>query len=123
MAAFNSDGKVVAVGDQVTILGGASVVTGTGPLATVTVLPLLSTSTISVVANDCGSVDNPSDATHPAQNRNGGFFGAGDRVSVPGTVTAVSGSGNTATLTVTLGTSGGSVTVPAGSVKSAQFNG
>lgn len=120
MAAFSYDGKVVSVNDQVTIMGSASVVTGTGPTATVTVLPLLTTSTISVKANDCSSVDHPQDASHTAQSRSGRFFGPGNRVSIPGVVTAISGSGATAALTVTLGTSGTSVIVPAGSVRAVQ---
>ena len=41
MAALNADGRVVAIGDSVTIMGSVDVVTGSGSLATVTVLPLL----------------------------------------------------------------------------------
>jgi hypothetical protein len=47
------------------------------------------------------------------------FGTAGDDVSVLGVVTAITGSGQNASLTVTLKTSGASVTVPAGSVNSA----
>lgn len=123
MAAFNADGKVVAVNDQVTIMGTVDTVTGTGGGATVTVLPNMGTVTVSCKANDMNSVQHPADATHAAVSISGKNFGVGNKVSVIGTVTAVSGSGAFASLTVKLTTSGNSVVVPAGSVRSAQFNG
>lgn len=120
MAAFNADGKVVAVNDEVSILGLVVSLTGSGGTAVVTVQPLLTTSTITANANDMNAVDHPNDSDHVATSISGKHFGqAGERVSVLGTVTAVSGS----TLTVLLCASGGSVTVPAGSCRSAQFNG
>ncbi len=117
---FNYDGKVVSVNDQVTIMGSASVISGAGGTAIVTVLPLLTTSTFSAKANDMNAVQ---DTTGVATSISGKQFDVGDRVSVLGTVTAVSGSGANASLTVTLATSRGSITVPAGSVRSVQFNG
>lgn len=118
MAAFNADGKVVAVNDQVTIMGSVDTVTGTGSLATVTVIPNMGTTSISCQANDMNAVQHLVDASHPAVSISGKTFGVGDRVSVIGVVTAVSGSGAFASLTVTLATSRNSVVVPAGSVRS-----
>lgn len=125
MAATNFDGKPVAVNDQVTIIGLVTAVSGSGGLATITVIPTtaIGTATISAKANDMNSVDGPNDASHPATGIAGQFFGVGDNVSVLGKVTAISGSGTYASLTVTLINSGNSVTVPSSSVRSAQFNG
>ena len=122
MAALNADGRVVAINDFATIMGSVNSVSGTGGGATVTVLPLLTTSTISVKGNDCNSADDEKDGNNAAQGLNGQFFGIGDRVTIPGAVTAVAGSGQTAILAVTV-YSGTSVLVPAGSVRSVQFNG
>lgn len=118
MAALNYDGKVVAIGDSVTIMGSVDTVSGTGSLATVTVLPLQSASDITIKANDAESVQHPSDSSHTAVSRSGKYYGPGDRISIPGTVTSVTGSGQAALIGVTLGTSGSSVTVPAGACRS-----
>ena len=114
MAAFNADGKVVAVNDQVTIMGSVDTITGTGGGATVTVIPLAATASISALARDMYAAGLISGA---AQSATGKPFGVGDRVSVMGVVTAVSGSGAFASLTVKIN-SGTSVTVPAMSVRS-----
>jgi hypothetical protein len=63
--------------------------------------------------------DFAADATHTAVSQDGHHFGvAGDQVSVLGIVTAISGSGNTATLTITLTKSGASINVPSGACNS-----
>lgn len=123
MSAFNADGKVVSVNDQVTIIGIVTGVSGSGGSATITVMPNCTATTISASGNDMNAVQGPADASHPATSIAGKNFGTGDNVSVLGKVTAISGSGQFATLTVTLITSGGSVTVPSGSTHSAKFNG
>jgi hypothetical protein len=121
MSAFNQDGKVVAVNDEVTITGNVVSVSGTGPTAMVTVETVLSANNFVAQANDMNAVQSEGS---PAVSISGKHFGtAEDKVSVLGVVTAISGSGNTASLTVTLKTSGLSVTVPAGACRSAQFNG
>lgn len=122
MSAFNQNGGTVNIGDLVTIKGTVVSYTGSGGTAQVTVQPYLTTSTFVAQANDMQAEAHPSDASHTATGISGQFFGvAGDHVSVLGKVTAISGSGNTATLTVTLTTSGLSISVPSGSVNSDNF--
>jgi hypothetical protein len=123
MAALNADGKVVAVNDEVTIMGSVNSITGTGGGAFVTVVPNMGTTTINCNANDMNAVQHDPGTTPTVTSISGKAFGVGDKVSVLGTVTGTSGSGQFAVLTVTLCNSGNSVQVPAGSVHSLQFNG
>lgn len=119
---MNINGKTVSVNDSVSILGKVVSVSGTGSLATVTVQPPTAPASgqFNAQAYDMESVLQPLDANHVARSISGNSFGAaGDDVSVLGVVTAISGSGQTASLTVTLKNSGASITVPAGSVDSA----
>lgn len=125
MAAINADGRVVTVGDKATAVGlVASIVSGTGPLATVAVTPmgLGGGTSYNIRANDARAKQHPNDSLHTVQDEAGNYYGVGndangDQVSVDGVVTAVSGSGNSALLTVTTN-SGLSVSIPAGSVHS-----
>jgi hypothetical protein len=116
MSAFNADGKVVGVADQVTIMGTCSVIAGTGPTATITVVSQYG-DTFNAQANDMaspvGTVGSPQMSFNDGNN-----FTVGTPVSVVGVVTAVSGSGQNAQLTVTLVTSRSSITVSAGAVRS-----
>ena len=124
MSAFNQDGKVVTINDYVTITGLVVSFTGSGGTALVVVETSLTIATFTAQANDMNAVQHSADAAHAATSISGKNFGAaGDLVSVLGNVTAISGSGNTALLTVTLETSGLSIIVPAGVVRSFQFNG
>jgi hypothetical protein len=118
MAAFNREGKVVAAGDQISAVAIVSSVSGTGSLATLTLQPISdSVNTYNVTAYDVHAVQ--TDPANPAKSIDGKAFGAvGDQVTVRGAVTAVTGSGSTALLTVTLAQSGASVSIPAGSVHS-----
>ena len=111
MAAFNFDGKVVSVNDQVSIVGNVVSVAGTGSLAVITVETVLTPNTFVAQANDMKSISGKA------------FGSAEDPVSVLGRVSAISGSGNTASLSVVLKTSGNTITVPAGAVRSHQWNG
>lgn len=111
--ALNFDGKVVAVGDQVTIMGKAASHTGTGSTASVTMTTLLGDS-ITVPANNAHSVQHE---TGGMFNADGKQYGDTNRMSVPGVVTGVSGLGQIAQLTVTL-VGGTSVTVSAGACRS-----
>jgi hypothetical protein len=118
----NINGKFVSVNDSVSILGKVVSVSGTGSLAVVTVQPPTAPASgqFNAKANDMEAVQHTVDASHPALSIDGKAFGLVDNdVSVLGVVTAISGSGQTASLTVTLKTSGASITVPAGSVNSA----
>ena len=120
MAAFSQDGKVINVNDQVSIVGNVVSVSGTGSLAIVTVETALTPSTFNAQANDMNAVQTEG----VAKSISGKAFGfAEDQVSVLGRVSAISGSGNTAALSVVLKTSGVTVTAPAGVCRSAQFNG
>lgn len=120
MSAFNQDGKVVSVNDSVSIVGNVVSVSGTGSLAVVTVETVLTPNTFVAQANDMNAVQTEG----PAKSISGKAFGfAEDPVSVLGKVSAISGSGNTASLSVVLKTSGNTVTVPAGACRSAIFNG
>lgn len=104
-------GKVVSAGDQVTIVGSVTAVSGSGPSATVTIQPLTGASTFNAKASDCYAPQGTGNAT----SLDGKPFGVGSQVSVPAAVTSVSGSGANATLTSTVN-SGASVTHPANSV-------
>lgn len=124
MSAFNQDGKVVNINDYVTITGLVVSFTGSGGTALVVVETSLTIATFTAQANDMNAVQHSADAAHAATSISGKNFGAaGDLVSVLGNVTAISGSGNTASLSVVLKTSGNTVTVPAGACRSAIFNG
>ena len=114
----NTNGKTINVGDRVSILGTVVSISGTGSLATVTVQPPLSTSTFTGKANDMNAVQ--TDPASAAKSISGKAFGnAGDQVSVLGVVTAISGSGQSALLTMTLASSQASVNgVPAGATNS-----
>jgi hypothetical protein len=125
MPALNSLGKVVNLGDQVSIVAVVISTTNFGTtvpsgLAMVTAGTALTPATFTHQGNDAEAVQHSNDAAHPALSITGKPYGAsGDQETVLGTVTAISGSGNTASLTVTLASSGLSVTVPAGVCTSA----
>jgi hypothetical protein len=119
MSSFNIDGKVVNVNDRVSIIGQVVSVSGSGGLALVTVQPVNSIVNFVCQANDAQAVEHSADANHVATSINGKAFGAtNDAVTVLGYVTSISGSGNQALLSVTLATSGFSISVNAGSVRS-----
>ena len=116
---ININGKTVSVNDSVSILGKVVSVSGTGSLATITVQPPTAPASgqFNAQANDMEAVQTD---TASAKSITGKAFGtAGDDVSVLGVVTAITGSGQTAALSVKLKTSLATVTVPAGSVQSA----
>lgn len=115
MAAFNFDGKVISVGDRATILGVISSVSTSDNTANVVIQPPLSTSTFTVKAPD---VYSPVTQTSEGAGASGVKLVAGADCTVPGLVTAITGSGNTATLTVQTFSSGTSVSVPSGAVRS-----
>lgn len=106
MATFNYDGKAVSVNDRVTILGNVTAISG----STVTVRPLSQVATIDV--NEKDTYGPQTDGS--AKSLDGKGYAVADRVNVMGVVTSISGS----TLTVTLNSSGNSVSVHSGSVRS-----
>jgi len=91
VSAFDLKGQVVNVGDQVSVLGYITAV-GSGSNPSVTIQPPLSASTFTVTAQNLYTVEG----------------------TARGVVTAISGSGNTAILTITLTASGIALSVPAG---------
>jgi hypothetical protein len=127
MAALNSLGKQVFIGDQVSII--ATVVsqaefgsTNPSQLALVTSGTVLTSATFVHQGNDANAVQHSNDTSNPhyAVSLNGKSYGQpGDSCTVLGTVTAISGNGNTAALTVKLVSSGLIITVPAGATTSA----
>ena len=116
MAAFNQDGKVVNINDNVSITGKVVSLTGASSIAQITVQPLTGLATFVASGYDMQAVQNDDGV---ARSINGKAFGfLGDNVTVLGVVTSISGSGNQAILTVLLKTSLVSINVPAGSVRS-----
>jgi hypothetical protein len=117
MAGFNLDGKVVNVGDRVSIVGIITALSSpVNENTTVTIQPPLSSTTFAANALDVHTVEGTG---------NGPSYGnslvVGNDCTTIGLVTAISGSGNTATLTVKLTTSGNSVSVPSGACHSDNF--
>jgi hypothetical protein len=120
-SAFNINGKVVNVNDRVTILGTVVTIGGSLNTSTITVQPPLSTSTFACQAGDLGVTEGVF-ATGTSGYSYGNAFNVGDSVSVKGYVTAITGSGNTAQLTITLASSGASITgIPSGACQSDGF--
>lgn len=115
MSAFNIDGKVIAVGDFVSIVGVISSVTGSGEFATVVVQPVFGTTTFNASPSDINTTEGTACGAAA-----GNLPTAGNQCTVRGYVTAISGSGNSALLTVTLAGSSNSVSgiIPAGSCHS-----
>ena len=120
MAAISSTGKVINVGDQVSVFATVVSYTGVGGTARVTVQTPWTSATFVANANDMNAVEHPNDASHTALSFNGGKnFGLnGNQVTVLGTVTAISGSGVTASLSIQLVTSLATIVAPAGSCTS-----
>ena len=111
--ALNMDGKVVAVGDSVTIIARATSHTGTGSTASITATTILNDS-ITVPANNSYSLQHDTGSLYGIAGKQ---YGDTHRMSIPGAVTAVSGLGQIAQLTVKL-VGGTSVTVSAGACHS-----
>lgn len=111
MSALNQMGDPVNVGDRVTIVGVVSSVSTTDITANVVVQPPLSANTFTVNVQD---VIVPAGQTTEGAGMTGNKVVAGSDCTVTGLVTAISGSGNTATLTVSTSVKGTSITVPAG---------
>jgi hypothetical protein len=121
--AKNQDGKVVNVNDRVSIGGTVVSFTGAGSIALVTVQPLTSIVNFVAQANDMQARQGSSVADLCTSISGKAFGNANDSVTVLGVVTAITNPqfGNQAVLTVTLCTSGLSINVNAGSVRSDNF--
>ena len=108
MAAFDLKGQIVNTGDQVSVLGSVTAV-GSGSNPNVTIQPPLSPNTYTVTARNLRTTEG---------GANGGVQGnaiaVGNDCTVVGVVSSISGSGNTATLTIVLQDSGILLNVPAG---------
>jgi len=109
------EGKVINAGDQVSIMGAVVSITGNAPsTAAVVIQEQYGVYQFTAHANDLTNALN----TGAGLGMNGKLFTTADRVTANGRVTAISGSGQSATLTVILDHSGLSVTVSAGSCHS-----
>lgn len=115
---IDKNGVTVNVKAHVSIIGKVVSVAGTGSFATITVQSPLDAGTYTILATDCNAVEQPADASHPARTFGNAYGAKGDDITVLGVVTAISGSGLSAILTVTLATSGTSITTAAGNVTS-----
>src|ERR1700675_5059727 len=113
---LNYDGKEVRLGNHVDIMGSEEGISGVGALALVLIITLYNDS-LSTQANALYAQQNDS-AAPSGSSWDGKNFAAGDRVYVPSRVTAITGDGVTAQLTVTLDQTGASATVSAGTVRS-----
>lgn len=115
----SKNGNTVAVNAHVSIIAKVVSVAGTGQLATVTAQAPLDASTVSIKANDANAVEQPNDASHTAVSFGGNFYGAaGDDITILGVVSAITGSGVNAVLTVKLVSSQTSISTAAGNVSS-----
>lgn len=114
MSAYNLDGKVVNVGDRVSIVGVITALsTPVNENMTVTIQPPLSATTFTAGALDIRTVEGTGNGPSYGNQLN-----IGNDCTTTGLVTAISGNGNTATLTVTLTSSGLSVVMPSGACHS-----
>jgi hypothetical protein len=129
MAAINKNGFVVKIGDGVSILAKVVSVSGIGSLAQVTVQSPLDTGTYVIQANDASAAqhqplstsNNAPDTELPAVSINGKNYGKFyEDLTVLGVVTAISGNGQSAILTVLLKTSLTSIVTAAGNCSSEQ---
>ena len=125
---INKNGGTVSIGDAVSIVGKVVSVSSSGGKATVVVQSPLDSGTYSIQADDATAVQQfyngnttvaDSSGAYPANCFFGDLYGsAGDDLTVMGLVTAISGSGVNAVLTVKLKTSGNSINTAAGNCNS-----
>lgn len=109
--ALNQMGDPVNVGDRVSIVGVVSSVSTNDITANVVIQPPLSASTFTVKAPD---VIVPANQTTEGAGLSGNKISVGSDCTVTGLVTAISGTGNTATLTVSTTVNGTVISVPSG---------
>ncbi len=108
------EGKTVNVGDQVSIMGAVVSITGSAPsTAAVVIQEQYGVKQFTAHANDLTSPQETTGFT--AQNMIGDPIPVAERVTANGQVTAISGSGQSALLTVTLDHSLLSIVCSAGS--------
>ena len=117
-AATDLDGDLIIVGQQATIHGAVTVVTGSGVNAVVTVVTSLG-DTVQCKAGDIDTPEDPQTASNPGRTADGNAFILFDQVTIEGMVTAVTAGpwGFTGQVTVKADFSGLLVTVSSGSVQ------
>jgi hypothetical protein len=119
MSALSRNGNLVNVGDQVTIMGSAVSVTGAAPsTAAVVIAEAYDGNLFTAQANDCSVPTQAPNTAYMGAGVGASNFNAGSQVNVNGKVTAISGSGQSAQLTVTLDVSQLSITCTAGACNS-----
>jgi hypothetical protein len=115
----DKNGFTVSVNSHVSIVAKVVSLTGKGSLAVVTVQAPYDASTFNIIAHDAGAVQQLNDANHVALSVDGKSYGtAGDDLTARGVVTGITGSGQSAILTVKLAVSGNSINTAAGNVTS-----
>jgi hypothetical protein len=102
MSAFNMDGKVVAAGDSVSVVGTIGTPSGNGPTATVTFTSVLNDSLVGIKTQNL-LAPVPTSQTPPVAEGNDGEGLAAGQAVLLGYVTGVSG--NQLTITLPDGTS------------------
>ncbi len=90
-----ANGNVVLAGDEVTVLGSATAISGSGQTASVTVKDRSGVS-FTVTASDCAAPQ----GIGAAISRNGKPFGVGADVTIPATIVSIAESGSTSQSTV-----------------------
>lgn len=91
MAAIAQNNVVIKIGDDITVLGTCTAISGKGPSATVT----FTTQSGDVISLPAVNFEGPQSGG-PAQSRSGKGFSVGDRIILNGSVTSLSGTGTTA---------------------------
>jgi hypothetical protein len=116
--AVDIDGDLVFVGQQATIHGAVTVVTGSGVSAAVTVVTILG-DTFTCLAGDIDTPDDQQTPANPGRTNDGNAFATFDQVTVNGVITSVTNGpwGITGQVTIKTDFSGTSVTVSSGTVQ------
>ncbi len=117
-AAVDTNGDLVLVGQQGTIHGAVTAVSGSGVNATVTVLTILG-DTVTCRAGDIDTPDDQQTAANPGRTNDGNAFATFDPVTINGMVMSVTPGpwGITGTAVVKTDFSGLSVTVFSGTLE------
>lgn len=115
--ATGKGGNTISVGEQVTINATVTAISGTGSKASVTAITDLG-DTVTAQANDCYGPQTEG----PAISICGKHFSVGDKITIMGTVTAISGSGSTASVTTSLKSSSTAVAHSAGAATTPKKN-
>jgi hypothetical protein len=110
-------GNIISIGSEVTMSGTVQSISGTGSKAMVTTITDAG-DTVVAQANDCYAPQTEG----PAISICGKHFSVGDRITIMGVVTAITGTGSAATLTTSLKSSSTSVMHTASTARTPKKN-